>query len=243
MPILISRLVANFGHHPLHILFIFFSDRMANFQLGSSLPEDDEDDEVGTKERRQSLRKKRHYKKDSRFLLDLYTLTFDENEDVDELATCTARLAGEEDDLNGFCFSAPSSPTSIRSRASSALTKVAMPKLSSPISLNLVSLPSAAVGKASSSMQRKSIPCLETNLHKILARKFLDSEEVSFRKAKLLTKAYYQLLRTTNNADIEASKEIQYGYLIIELFTTLFTQFRNLDQSEKLGLVKSCRCE
>ena len=188
---------------------------MANFQLGSSLPEDDEDDEVGTKERRQSLRKKRHYKKDSRFLLDLYTLTFDENEDVDELATCTARLAGDEDDLNGFCFSAPSSPTSIRSRASSALTKVAMPKLSSPISLNLVSLPSAAVGKASSSMQRKSIPCLETNLHKILARKFLDSEEVSFRKAKLLTKAYYQLLRTTNNADIEASKEIQYGYFII----------------------------
>ena len=66
---------------------------MANFQLGSSLPEDDEDDEVGTKERRQSLRKKRHYKKDSRFLLDLYTLTFDENEDVDELATCTARLS------------------------------------------------------------------------------------------------------------------------------------------------------
>ena len=149
-------------------------------------------------------------------------------------------LASEEDNLNGFCFSAPSSPTSIRSRASSALTKVAMPKLSSPISLNLVSLPSAAVGKASSSMQRKSIPCLETNLHKILARKFLDSEEVSFRKAKLLTKAYYQLLRTTNNADIEASKEIQYGYLIIELFTTLLTQFRNLDQSEKLDPHAHC---
>merc|ERR1711997_224263 len=85
-----------------------------------------------------------------------------------------------------------------------------MPKLSSPISLNLVSLPSAAVGKASSSMQRKSIPCLETNLHKILARKFLDSEEVSFRKAKLLTKAYYQLLRTTSNVEVEASTKIQY---------------------------------
>ena len=39
---------------------------MANFKIGSNLPEDDEDDEVGTKERRQSLRKKRHYKKDSR---------------------------------------------------------------------------------------------------------------------------------------------------------------------------------
>ena len=61
---------------------------MAQFQIGSALPEDDEDDEVGTKERRQSLRKKRHYKKDSRFLLDLYTLTFDENETVDEIATC-----------------------------------------------------------------------------------------------------------------------------------------------------------
>ena len=209
---------------------------MANFQLGSNLPEDDEDDEVGTKERRQSLRKKRHYKKDSRFLLDLYTLTFDENEGVDELATCTARLAGDEDDLNGFCFSAPSSPTSIRSRASSTLTKVAMPKLSSPISLNLVSLPSAAVGKASSSMQRKSIPCLETNLHKILARKFLDSEEVSFRKAKLLTKAYYQLLRTTNNADIEASKEIQYGYLIIELHI-----HNNVPPIPKFGPIRKTR--
>ena len=32
-------------------------------------------------------------KKDSRFLLDLYTLTFDENESVDGIATCTAHLA------------------------------------------------------------------------------------------------------------------------------------------------------
>ena len=54
----------------------------------------------------------------------------------------------------------------------------------------------------------KSIPCLETNLHKILARKFAESnlstssnfEELSFEKAKLLTKAYYRLLRSDSDA-------------------------------------------
>ena len=58
---------------------------MAKFHVGTNLIEDDEDDEVGTKERRLSLQKKRHYKKDSRFLYDLYTLTFDENETLDEI--------------------------------------------------------------------------------------------------------------------------------------------------------------
>ena len=54
----------------------------------------------------------------------------------------------------------------------------------------------------------KSIPCLETNLHKILARKFAETnsstssnfEEMSFEKAKLLTKAYYRLLRSDSDA-------------------------------------------
>ncbi len=41
------------------------------------------------------------------------------------------------------------------------------------------------------------LPSLETNLLKILARKIQDSEEVSFRKSKLLTMAYYKLLRET----------------------------------------------
>ena len=56
----------------------------------------------------------------------------------------------------------------------------------------------------------KSIPCLETNLHKILARKFAETnpssstssnfEKLSFEKAKLLTKAYYRLLRSDSDA-------------------------------------------
>lgn len=56
-----------------------------------------------------------------------------------------------------------------------------------------------------------SIPCLETNLHKILARKFAESnpstssnlEELSFKKAKLLTKAYYRLLRSDSDAVLQ----------------------------------------
>jgi hypothetical protein len=84
---------------------------MANFNLGQHLDhpdpdpasvvvvvEEDEDDEAGTKERRQSLRKKRHYKKDSRFLQDLYTLTFDENETVDQIATNKAHIFDVEED-------------------------------------------------------------------------------------------------------------------------------------------------
>ena len=57
----------------------------------------------------------------------------------------------------------------------------------------------------------RSIPCLETNLHKILARKFAESnpstssnlEELSFKKAKLLTKAYYRLLRSDSDAVLQ----------------------------------------
>lgn len=56
-----------------------------------------------------------------------------------------------------------------------------------------------------------SIPYLETNLHKILARKFAEenpaspsnSEELSFKKAKLLTKAYYRLLRSDSEAVLQ----------------------------------------
>lgn len=158
---------------------------------------------VGTRERRQSLRKKRHYKKDSRFVLDLYTLTFDENETVDELATCKTRVLDEE----YVSISMPSSPTASRSSSIVHLPKRSSP--AAPISLN-ISTSTSSSQKMSLALSRKSIPSLETNLHKILARKFLDSEEVSFRKAKLLTKAYYQLLRA-NTTDVSATTEFVQG--------------------------------
>lgn len=174
---------------------------MANFHVGSQLIEDDSDDEVGTKERRISLQKKRHYKKDSRFLYDLYTLTFDENESVDEIAlTCPPPVSAEDQSHQLQSVSTPSSPTP-SSRASNVSTIVAS-------SLNYQG-PSPSTNAV---LKRKTIPSLETNLHKILARKFLDSEEVSFKKAKLLTKAYYQLLRT-NSSDV-ITTQLQAGYII-----------------------------
>ena len=171
------------------------SFRMANFHVGSQLIEDDSDDEVGTKERRISLQKKRHYKKDSRFLYDLYTLTFDENESVDEIAlTCPPPT----EDQKLLSLSTPSSPTP--SRASNVQ------------SANVASSLNYQGGASTSThaiLKRKAIPSLETNLHKILARKFLDSEEVSFKKAKLLTKAYYQLLRTNSSDQVIAAATTQ----------------------------------
>ena len=177
----------------------FLLHMMANFQIGASLPEDDEDDEVGTKERRQSLRKKRHYKKDSRFLLDLYTLTFDEDESVDEIAT-TCQVSEEL-----TSFSTPSSPSP--SRSSSVIRSMTS---APPPAASVQPLMSLNFSERPALLQRKSIPSLETNLHKILARKFMDSEDVSFKKAKLLTKAYYQLLRTTSGEDEDVC-EIQRG--------------------------------
>lgn len=49
----------------------------------SFVVEMEEEDETSDAKRRSDLEsrlKQRHYKKDSRFLLDLYTLTFDEDE-------------------------------------------------------------------------------------------------------------------------------------------------------------------
>ena len=55
---------------------------------------DDEDEtSLELKQRRESETrlKRRHYKKDSRFLLDLYTLTFDEDQ-VSTLSLCPTKI-------------------------------------------------------------------------------------------------------------------------------------------------------
>ena len=56
---------------------------MAHTETDISLDDIEEDDETSdAKHRRESESrlKRRHYKKDSRFLLDLYTITFDEDQ-------------------------------------------------------------------------------------------------------------------------------------------------------------------
>ena len=116
------------------------------------------------------------------------------------LFKATCNFAPEEDTFKSF--STPSSPTPSRTPSITLQTR---PKFSAPLSLNYLSY-----NQTNGVLNRKTIPSLETNLHKILARKFLDSEEVSFKKAKLLTKAYYQLLRT-NSVDVAAASEVQQG--------------------------------
>jgi len=79
---------------------------------------------------------------------------------------------------------------------------------------------SSSLSKQSAPLSTQSLARLETNLHKILARKFADemsktnqmeangkqgdssasAEQVSFKKAKLLTKAYYRLLRNSEKS-------------------------------------------
>ena len=61
------------------------------------------------------------------------------------------------------------------------------------------------------------LPSLETNLHKILARKIQDSEEVSFRKSKLLTMAYYKLLRESPKPLVDPKVQVSLYLLRISV--------------------------
>lgn len=138
---------------------------------------------------------KRHYKKDSRFVLDLYTLTFDENETVDEIEMCKTLPAADPGEQ--FLSLAPSS------------ISIADSPSSGPMSLGSNCASVQCLGGSAQGPRPNALPSLETNLHKILARKIQDSEDVSFRKAKLLTKAYYKLLRDSSFPIIDPQLQVQ----------------------------------
>ncbi len=83
--------------------------------------------------------------------------------------------------------------------------------------MSLQSTHSQATGGPPHSMVTTAytLPSLETNLHKILARKIQDSEEITFRKAKLLTKAYYKLLRESTTPLVDPQVQVkQLGHII-----------------------------
>ncbi len=61
----------------------------------------------------------------------------------------------------------------------------------------------------------QTLPSLETNLHKILARKIQDSEEMTFRKAKLLTKAYYKLLRESTKPLVDPQVQVRLYHAVV----------------------------
>lgn len=220
---------------------------------------------------------KRHYKKDTRYVLDLYTIAYDEDETVESVGTIickpettfnlfgggvgSSRVANSAISSHYFeashapltksksqpsfdfhslasSFSCSSSVTDFSlnnpvnsASAVSAVTAVKKASLHAearlrdstsdgPASLPTTETAEATVRKKSSAavaaaaVSAASIASLETNLHKILARKFADEmsksdssweqsgkkvEELSFQKAKLLTKAYYRLLRGAND--------------------------------------------
>jgi len=141
---------------------------MANFALGT----EDEVRMLKEKKDQENLEKsRRHYKKDSRYLDDLYTLTYAEDISVDS---------------NVDMLPSPSTTTGLNSLQ---VQEPALYSLCTPYA------GPKSLGACMSQGQCFTSSTLDTNLHKILARKIADSQEISFSKAKLLTKAYYKLLR------------------------------------------------
>jgi len=151
---------------------------MASFVIG----EDTVRMEKQRKEMENLEKSRRHYKKDSRYLEDLYTLTYQEDSSIeddseDQSPKQQAGLGLGLASLQVQRQKPPGYPYSPLTRSIS----------SGPMSLSQLGEPLAEKQFASST--------LDTNLHKILARKMAAGQGVSFRSCKLLTKAYYSLLR------------------------------------------------
>lgn len=161
---------------------------MAQFVLGTGYGVDLVRKEKERKEQENQEKARRHYKKDSRYLEDLYTLTYQEDsldredEEVDvpsrppqwglaphhlpRAQTLNSLQVGGRGPSNGLARSLSSGPLSLGGLATTGGSK----------------------------MQFTS-STLDTNLHKILARRMAGGQGVSLRTCKLLTRAYYSLLR------------------------------------------------
>eukprot|EP00092_Neocalanus_flemingeri_P027521 GFUD01029856.1.p1 GENE.GFUD01029856.1~~GFUD01029856.1.p1 ORF type:complete len:237 (-),score=102.02 GFUD01029856.1:177-887(-) len=150
---------------------------MASFVIG----EDTVRMEKQRKEMENIAKSRRHYKKDSRYLEDLYTLTYQEDFSIEDTEE---EKKEKTNGLNLGLASLQVHRDHTPGHSSSPLTR----SLSSgPMSLSQLDRPQMEKQFASST--------LDTNLHKILARRMAGGQGVSFRSCKLLTKAYYKLLR------------------------------------------------
>jgi len=156
---------------------------MAEFVLGGG--EDPVRSEKERKEIENQEKAKRHYKKDSRYLEDLYTLTYQEDsydrEDDEE-------ESAEDHPHDVAPFRAPLHLASLQVGGRGAKPGLTRSMSSGPLSLG------GPVGETDSRLQFTSLT-LDTNLHKILARRMAEGQGVSLRSCKLLTRAYYSLLR------------------------------------------------
>jgi len=150
---------------------------MATFVIG----EDTVRMEKQRKEMENLEKSRRHYKKDSRYLEDLYTLTYQEDSSIED--------DNEEQNPKqpGLGLGLASLQVQRQKPLGHPYGPLTRSISSGPMSLSLLGEPLAEKQFASST--------LDTNLHKILARKMAAGQGVSFRSCKLLTKAYYSLLR------------------------------------------------
>ena len=81
---------------------------------------------------------------------------------------------------------------------------------SGPMSLNILPSPPAHTDQPSTADPKLQFASstLDTNLHKILARRLAGGQPVSYDSCKLLTKAYYKLLRDPAVSDVMMSNTV-----------------------------------
>jgi len=163
---------------------------MAQFVLGTELEEDLVRQEKERKEQENQEKARRHYKKDSRYLEDLYTLTYQEDslDREEEVEPPRAPQWG----LSSYRAPQPLASLQVGGRGPG-------PGLTRSLSSGPLSLGGPVGGQGDSRMQFTS-STLDTNLHKILARRMVGGQGVSLRSCKLLTRAYYSLLREEGRA-------------------------------------------
>jgi len=168
---------------------------MAQFVIGSdSVTDDSVRKEKERKEAENQEKARRHYKKDSRYLEDLYTLTYQED-------SLDREEEEEEGDPEKPAAWGTSSRAPLRSPQPLASLQVGrqaprhgIVRSASSGPLSLGGAVSSKKGEGEARLNFTS-STLDTNLHKILARRMAGGQGVSLRSCKLLTRAYYSLLR------------------------------------------------
>lgn len=165
------------------------TETMAQFVIGSNMVDDSVRKEKERKEQENQEKARRHYKKDSRYLEDLYTLTYQEDSLEKE----------EDEDPEMPAWGAPRPPLRGAQPLASLQVGRQPPRhglvrsaSSGPLSLGGVVANKTGEGDARVNFTSST---LDTNLHKILARRMAGGQGVSLRSCKLLTRAYYSLLR------------------------------------------------
>lgn len=156
---------------------------MASFLLGEAARE---------KKRKEieNMESRRHYKKDSRYLEDLYTLTYQDESSMEDDSMSGEDLANGVHHRGVGLVSLQVPPTG---------KFVGYNGLTRSMSEGPWSLAGGPVSLEPQQNQFTS-STLDTNLHKILARRMAGGQGVSFESCKLLTKAYYSLLRDSRTA-------------------------------------------